>query len=63
MCFVYQVETIGDAYICVANAVGRDPHHAATVVRFALRAQEEVSKVLRPDLDDGCTPLQMRIGE
>ena len=32
------------------------------MVRFALRVQEEVAKVPRPDLHDG-TPLQMRIGE
>ena len=45
-----------------ANLLSPDPNHAANVVRFALRAQEEAAKVLRPDLDDGST-LQIRIGE
>ena len=42
--------------------VEKDPDHAATMVRFALRAQQEVAKVPRPDADDGST-LQMRMGE
>ena len=45
-----------------ANLVSQDPQHAATMIRFALRAQEEASKVPRPDTDDGSV-LQMRIGE
>ena len=57
-----QVETIGDAYMCAANLVDPDPYHAATMVRFALRAQEEAAKVPRPDTDDGST-LSLRIGE
>ena len=56
------METIGDAYIVAANLLTSDPGHAATVVRFALRAQQEAAKVPRPDMDDGST-LQMRIGE
>ena len=36
--------------------------HAATMIRFAIRAQAEAAKVPRPDLDDGST-LQMRIGK
>ena len=49
-------------YIVAANLLEKDPHHAATMVRFALRAQQEVAKVPRPDADDGST-LQMRMGE
>ena len=56
-----QVETIGDAYLVAGNLMVKDPGHAAAMIRFALRAQEEASKVPRPDLDDGST-LQMRIG-
>ena len=59
---LYKVETIGDAYIVAANLVERDRHHAATMVRFALRAQQEAAKVPRPDAEDG-SPLQMRVGE
>ena len=59
---LYKVETIGDAYILAANLLSPDANHAATAVRFALRAQEEAGKVPRPDLSDGST-LQMRIGE
>ena len=44
-----------------ANLLSKDDRHAAMMVRFAIRAQEEASKVLRPDVDDGST-LQMRIG-
>ena len=57
-----KVETIGDAYMAVTNLVEPDPHHAATMVRFALRAQEEAAKVPRPDTDDG-SMLSLRIGE
>ena len=59
---LYKVETIGDAYIVAANLVERDRHHAATMVRFALRAQQEAAKVPRPDVEDG-SPLQMRVGK
>ena len=59
---LYKVETIGDAYIVAANLFEPDPQHAATMARFALRAQQEVAKVLRPDAEDGST-LQMRMGE
>ena len=48
--------------MCAGNLLVPDADHAATMVRFALRVQEEVAKVPRPDLHDG-TPLQMRIGE
>ena len=44
-----------------ANLVTKTKGHAAAMIRFALRAQEEAAKVPRPDLDDGAT-LQMRIG-
>ena len=57
-----QVETIGDAYMAVTNLVDPDPHHAATMVRFALRAQEEAAKVPQPGVNDGST-LKLRIGE
>ena len=57
-----QVETIGDAYMAVTNLVEPDQHHAATMVRFALRAQEEAAKVPTPGADDGST-LRLRIGE
>ena len=50
------------SYVMAANLLTPDPDHAATVVRFALRAQQEAAKVLQPDADDGST-LQMRIGE
>ena len=57
-----QMETIGDAYIVASNLHTSDPQHAVTMIRFALRAQEEVAKVPRPDKDDG-SALQMRVGE
>ena len=57
-----KVETIGDAYMAVTNLVEPDPYHAATMVRFALRAQAEAAKVPRPDTDDG-SMLSLRIGE
>ena len=57
-----QVETIGDAYMAVTNLVEPDPLHAATMVRFALRAQEEAAKVPTPGADDGST-LRLRVGE
>ena len=57
-----KVETIGDAYMVAANLFTKDKGHAASAIRFAIRAQEEASKVPRPDVDDGST-LQMRIGE
>ena len=44
-----------------SNLVDPDPHHAATMVRFALRAQEEAAKVPRPDAEDG-SMLTLRIG-
>ena len=50
-----------------ANLTGDDPQHAATMIRFALRAQEAAALVPRPDIvgpggsDDG--GLKMRIGE
>ena len=56
------METIGDAYMAVTNLVEPDPHHAATMVRFALRAQEEAAKVPQPGVNDGST-LKLRIGE
>ena len=59
---IYQVETIGDAYMVAGNLTSFDGQHAATVLRFALRAQQEAAKVLRPDRDDGAA-LQLRIGE
>ena len=55
------VMSLGDAYMVAANLFVHDPQHAATMVRFALRAQEEAAKVPRPDVDDGST-LQIRIG-
>lgn len=45
-----------------SNLFVKDPQHAATMVRFAKRAQEEAAKVPRPDVGDGST-LEMRIGE
>ena len=57
-----KVETIGDAYMVAANLVKPDPHHAATMIRFALRVQQEAAKVPRPDVDDGST-LTLRIGK
>ena len=68
---LYKVETIGDAYVVAANLVDPDPQHAANVVRFALKAQEEAGKVPRPDCssrsDSGggvqMEGLQMRVGE
>ena len=65
---LYKVETIGDAYVVAANLVDPDPQHAATMVRFALRAQEEAAKVPRPDVrhDMSGRPvesLMMRVGE
>ena len=59
---LYKVETIGDAYLVAANLFVPDPHHAATMAKFALRARQEAAKVPRPDLEDGST-LQMRMGE
>ena len=59
---LYKVETIGDAYVVAANLFEPDPHHAATMALFALRAQQEAAKVLRPDMEDGST-LKMRMGE
>ncbi len=58
---LYKIETIGDAYMVAANLVCMDAQHAATMVRFALRAQE-AGKVPRPDTEDGST-LQLRMGE
>ena len=55
------METIGDAFMVASNLTVRDPKHAATMIRFAIRAQEEASKVPRPDAA-GST-LVMRIGE
>ena len=59
---LYKVETIGDAYLVASNLFEPDSQHAATMVRFALRARQEAAKVLRPDTDDGST-LRMRMGE
>ena len=56
------METIGDAYMAVTNLVDPDPHHAATMVRFALRAQEEAAKVPQPGVDYGSS-LRLRVGE
>ncbi|GAX82129.1 hypothetical protein CEUSTIGMA_g9557.t1 [Chlamydomonas eustigma] len=58
---LYKVETIGDAYMVASNLLQADPQHAATMIRFAVRAHEEASKVLRPDKVDGST-LLMRCG-
>jgi hypothetical protein len=44
-----------------SNLVSFDSEHAATMIRFAMRVQQEVAKVPRPDRDDG-SPLQLRIG-
>ena len=44
-----------------ANLFKVNQNHAAMMIKFALRAQEEAAKVPRPDVDDGST-LQMRIG-
>ncbi|KAG1668075.1 hypothetical protein FOA52_010485 [Chlamydomonas sp. UWO 241] len=57
---LYKVETIGDSYMCAANLLQRDPEHAATMIQFALRAQEEAAKVPTPTGDG--TMLQMRCG-
>lgn len=52
----------GDAYVVAGNLVCHDRNHAATILRFALRAQQEAARVPRPDVKDG-TPVQLRIGE
>ena len=57
---LYKIEKIGDACVCAANLIDPDPMHALHAIRFALRAQEEASKVPRPDIDGEF--LQMRIG-
>ena len=59
---LYKIETIGDAYVAATNLMSQDPAHAASMVRFALRAQEEAAKVPEPGTADGST-LQLRIGE
>jgi class 3 adenylate cyclase len=59
---LYKIETIGDAYVVAANVIDPDPMHALHTIQFALRAQEEASKVPRPDCEDGGDGLQMRIG-
>ena len=46
----------------VANLNVKDEQHAANMIRFAIRAHEEASKVPSPDKDDGTT-LQMRVGK
>ncbi|GAX76026.1 hypothetical protein CEUSTIGMA_g3469.t1 [Chlamydomonas eustigma] len=58
---LYKVETIGDGYMVAGNLTILDQEHAANIVRFALRAQEEAAQVFRPDFEDGST-LQLRIG-
>ena len=45
-----------------SNLTVKHPEHAAEMIRFALRAQEEASKVPCPDATDGSC-LKMRIGE
>ena len=40
-----QVETIGDAYMAVANLAKKQPNHAARVARFALDAIEAANSV------------------
>ncbi|GAX83257.1 hypothetical protein CEUSTIGMA_g10683.t1 [Chlamydomonas eustigma] len=62
MPLLYKVDMLGDTYMVAGNLVGTDMRHAASMVKFALRMQEEASHVLRPDLDDGSTTLQLRIG-
>ena len=44
-----------------SNLIAKQADHAAEMIRFALRAQEEASKVPCPDATDGSC-LKMRIG-
>ena len=52
----------GDSYMVASNLMAKHPEHAAEMIRFALRAREEASKVPCPDATDGSC-LKMRIGE
>ncbi|GAX78262.1 hypothetical protein CEUSTIGMA_g5704.t1 [Chlamydomonas eustigma] len=58
------MKTLDDLYTRLDNIIMQEMpslyKHAATIVRFALRVQEEASKVPRPDEEDG-SMLQMRI--
>ena len=58
--FLLQVETIGDAYMAVANLAKKQPDHAARVARFALDAIEAANSVpilVRCNASTICMPL------
>jgi class 3 adenylate cyclase len=53
-----QVETIGDAYMVVANLSRKCSDHADQMIVFGLRLQEATTNMIAPD----GTPLRIRLG-
>ena len=57
-----QLETIGDAYLCVTNLIAPQPDHAARLARFALAAVRAAADTLIDPADPGRGSVRIRVG-
>ena len=55
---LFKVETIGDAYMVVANLSGKCWDHADQMIKFGLEIQDATTRMMAPD----GTPLRIRLG-
>lgn len=59
---VFKVETIGDAYMAVANLAEKQPDHALRIARFAMSAVEAANSVLIKERDPSLGHVNIRVG-
>ena len=59
---LFKVETIGDAYFCVANLPEPQADHAVRICRFAQEVVAEVSKIPIDPADPGSGFVRKRVG-
>ncbi len=57
-----QLETIGDAYLCVTNLIAPQTDHAARLARFALGAVGAAADTLIDPADPGRGSVRIRVG-
>lgn len=57
LCYSFQVETIGDAYMVAAGLLETSKNHAYAVTKFSFLMREAAQSIKRPTDD---TPLRVR---